>query len=407
MNKAQLHKNFVKVFGESSKVTFILSFVMALSLLSSMAIIAVVSSCNNQPDTGFKIYANNLDAFEDFTVRFVPMGKNDSLVLNTTIKNGAFSFEGDASVIKIGDLLVLNADEKKVISRMLVVEPGTLELVIDSKRRLRAEGDNLNTIAIDSWRFNKKADSLYDSMMSMRDLPASNKDHPDYSQYIEEVKVKSQERLNVIRGILHNLAFNSNNESVPLIVALNRAHGMTVDEYNQIVSNTASTEENAYLLNCLKEKIDMITRKEAKTGENMLGKVIEDFSVNDINGEQKRLSDVTSRNKYTLVEFWASWCAPCRAEIPYMKKVYKSYKDKGFEIFAYSLDTKEEAWIKASEEENLDWINTSDLLRDKSPIVESFAVYGIPRNYLVDNEGKIVAIDLRGQELEEKVKELL
>src|SRR5699024_2728385 len=107
--------------------------------------------------------------------------------------------------------------------------------------------------------------------------------------------------------------------------------------------------------------------------------------------------------------FWASWCGPCRAEIPNLKKEYKKYHDKGFEIVSFSLDHKREAWEKALKEEQMPWINISDLKAYTSPIVKDYGISGIPAEYLVDSEtGKIVASlgNLRGDNLGKKLSEL-
>ena len=377
-----------------------------------LAIAIQLFSCNSEPNSQYNIYAENLDFYEGKQVTFrlyenPGETSNDTTKLTTTIKDGAFSFTGDASVIKMGDMSIEDAREKPLYSRYIVLEPGTLNLKIDDKNRLLAQGDNLNTKAIDSWLYHEKADSLLGVIESMRKLPEMKKNHPKFDAFRKKSIALIKQRHNIIKSIVKDLAFNSENDVIPLIVALNRSVGLTTEEYRQILDNTTESPEKAFLIKQLKGKIEVIENMRAKTGDDMIGKTIEDFSVNDISGVPRNLSKVISENKYTLVEFWASWCNPCRDEIPHMKKVYAAYKSKGFEIFSYSLDHKEEAWKKASKDENLSWINTSDLLAKKSPIVKSFAVFGIPRNYLVDSEGKIVAIDLRQEQLEEKIKALL
>ncbi|MFS4455682.1 TlpA family protein disulfide reductase [Maribacter sp. 2304DJ31-5] len=138
-----------------------------------------------------------------------------------------------------------------------------------------------------------------------------------------------------------------------------------------------------------------------------VGKAIKDFTAKNLSGEEFHLADVLKKNKYTLVEFWASWCGPCRAEIPHMKEAYKLYNKKGFEIVSFTLDHKRESWVKASKEEQLPWIDTGDLLARKSPVVKMYGVNGIPANFLVDQTGKIIAQDLRGKKLDKKLEELL
>lgn len=135
-----------------------------------------------------------------------------------------------------------------------------------------------------------------------------------------------------------------------------------------------------------------------------IGDAYVDFEMEDVNGEFKRLSDV--EGKVILLEFWASWCAPCRQENPNLVRKYQAYHEKGFEIYAVSLDTDKARWIDAIEKDGLTWAQVSDL--DKSN--EAGIIYGvsyIPDNFLIDEEGKIIARGLRGEELSNKLAELL
>ena len=139
-----------------------------------------------------------------------------------------------------------------------------------------------------------------------------------------------------------------------------------------------------------------------------LADAIRDFTALDLAGEEIRLFDVMSRNNYTLVEFWASWCGPCIAEIPHLKAAYKRFKDQGFEILAFNLDDDREAWRKASEEDyNIEWLNVSEELAFKSPVAEMYRVNAIPASFLVRKDGVTVGRNLRGNNLEYRLGELL
>lgn len=139
-----------------------------------------------------------------------------------------------------------------------------------------------------------------------------------------------------------------------------------------------------------------------------LAQAIRDFTALDLAGEEIRLFDVMSRNQYTLVEFWASWCGPCIAEIPHLKAAYKRFKDQGFEILAFNLDDDREAWRQASEDDyNIEWLNVSDELAFESPVAEMYRVNAIPASFLVSKDGVTVGRNLRGSNLEYRLEELL
>lgn len=136
-----------------------------------------------------------------------------------------------------------------------------------------------------------------------------------------------------------------------------------------------------------------------------VGQIAPDFTLADTNGELLKLSDI--KGDVILVDFWASWCGPCRRENPNVTALYKDYKDKGFEILGVSLDNKKEAWLKAIEDDHLNWYHVSDLKGWKSAAAQLYAVNSIPHTVLLDSEGKILAKNLRGEELRQLVSELL
>lgn len=136
-----------------------------------------------------------------------------------------------------------------------------------------------------------------------------------------------------------------------------------------------------------------------KTGEKYI-----DFELPNTSGELVKLSDI--KGKYVLVEFWASWCGPCIEANPKLVKTYNTYKDKGFEIIGVSLDINKKHWLKAIENDSLPWINVGDLKGDKTEVAQIYGVNGIPDNFLIDEQGIIVAKTLRGNALENKLKEL-
>ncbi len=124
-------------------------------------------------------------------------------------------------------------------------------------------------------------------------------------------------------------------------------------------------------------------------------------------GTEIALSEVVAKNKYILLDFWASWCGPCMAEVPYMVEDYAKYKEKGFEIFGVSLDRSAEDWKQCIEDNKLDWVHVSTVTYWDNEAAKAYGVNSIPTNFLIDGNGTIVAKNLRGEALAEKLAELL
>jgi len=142
-------------------------------------------------------------------------------------------------------------------------------------------------------------------------------------------------------------------------------------------------------------------------GQNTnIGVIAQDFSQNDTTGKAVKLSDF--RGKYVLVDFWASWCKPCRAENPNLLKAYNKFKDKNFTILGVSLDDEQtrRAWTGAVQKDGLPWTQVSELKGFEGKAAKLYGVTAIPANFLIDPNGKIIARNLRGEELEKKLAAL-
>lgn len=140
-------------------------------------------------------------------------------------------------------------------------------------------------------------------------------------------------------------------------------------------------------------------------GQAELGKVAPEINLSDINGKSIALSSL--RGKYVLLDFWASWCGPCRAENPNVVAAYNKFKDKKFTIYSVSLDNNKDKWQKGITDDGLSWpTHVSDLKGWESSAVKTYSIESIPSNFLLDTAGKIIATNLRGEQLEEKLQQI-
>lgn len=231
-----------------------------------------------------------------------------------------------------------------------------------------------------------------------------------YSQFSRAKEVSARERVEAMIDSLDKLKsekvygeYIRANPSSPIAVfALQQYAGWDIDAAKvEPLFNTLS-ETNKNLPSAIEFKTNLDIAK--KTG---IGQYAMDFTQNDTAGVPVSLSSFKGR--YLLIDFWASWCGPCRAENPNLVKVFNKYKSKGFHILGVSLDRpgQKDRWMKAIYDDKLEWTQVSDLQFWNNEVAKQYGIRAIPQNLLLDPEGKIIAKNIRGEELETKVAEAI
>lgn len=194
---------------------------------------------------------------------------------------------------------------------------------------------------------------------------------------------------------------NENGESLPALMILSdmfKQQKITSSEGKKLYEKLSPNIQDNPIGKKLNERLE-------KTSKTDVGEVAPVFSAPNPDGEVVSLKD--AMGKITLIDFWASWCKPCRIENPNVVKLYNEYHGKGFNIIGVSLDKSKAKWKKAIKDDQLEWYHISHLQAWQEPIAQKYNVKSIPRTFLIDEKGKIIAKNLRGKALRDKVEALL
>ena len=381
-------------------------------LLILIAVALTMSSCKNNTAEISGTLTNPITGRYIYLDEFLPnqLKRIDSVVIGS---NGKFNFKKEVTT---PSFYILKLDNNNFL--LMLLEPSD-NLIMNSSF------DSLNYPALLTGskstelmvEYNLELRNSIKKLSSLNDIYADNINNPRLSIIMDSLVNLSQVYKNEINSYTKNY-IDQNLTSLVSLVALYQqvAPGVSVLEPTQdlkyfikVDSSLSKNYPNNEHVKSLHEQIvEMARIIESQTLDNeaLGGMEVPDIELSTPQGNIVRLS--STRGSIVLLDFWAAWCAPCRMENPNLVKAYDKYHEKGFQIYQVSLDRTKEAWTQAIKDDKLEkWIHVSDLKYWNSSVVGQYNIQAIPFNYLLDGNGRVIAANLRGEELERKLAEIL
>lgn len=376
--------------------------------MKSLLIAALLFSISaySQQEKPFALTGSIKGNYEPVQKVYLSYRANGATVIDSSIlKDGKYNFTGKvvepvraqllARPSSVQDMSTWRARRKDVAS--LIVSPDKIEATsVDSFSNITIKGsaanDELAKIEKEMKVINQKGEELNKQYMDFDKA----KDEAGKNKIMAEFKNLDVESKNIYRKYLQ-----TNTSSSIAMIVINQYAGYDInsDEVDPLFAVLPASVKNYPSYKEFGDRL-AVARKIG------VGKPAMDFTQNDTLGKPVSLSSF--KGKYVLVDFWASWCGPCRRENPNVVTAFNKYKDKGFTVLGVSLDqpNAQARWIKAIHEDALTWTHVSDLKYWNNEAAQLYGVRAIPFNLLVDKEGKIIAKNIRGEELQTRLAEI-